>query len=204
MKKLWIFFLAALNGYEALAQQTAADYYKSACAKVITSGNYKGAIKDFTKAIELNPQYDSAYSRRGYCKHFLKQYKEAITDYTKAIEISPGYGDAYYNRALSEYKLQDYNSSIADNTKAIELDPKNASAYQNRGVCRNDALKDYQGAISDYTKAIEIDPNSADSYSNRGNSKFFLADKKGACEDWKKGAAFGNKRAAQNLAKECK
>ena len=31
-------------------------------------GNYKGAIADYDKAIELNPQYASAYNNRGYCK----------------------------------------------------------------------------------------------------------------------------------------
>ena len=50
---------------------------------------YKEAIGDFDKAIELNPKDAYAYYNRGNAKHDLKQYKEAIADFDKAIELNP-------------------------------------------------------------------------------------------------------------------
>ena len=59
---------------------------------------YKEAIADYDKAIELNPKDAKAYYNRGNAKHQLKQYKEAIADYDKAIELNPKDANAYNNR----------------------------------------------------------------------------------------------------------
>ena len=45
--------------------------------------DYKGAIADYTKAIEIDPNYADAYNNRGIAKDELKDYKGAIADYTK-------------------------------------------------------------------------------------------------------------------------
>ena len=81
--------------------QTAEVYYNSGVSK----GNlkdYYGAIADYTKAIELNPDYADAYYNRGNAKRSLKDYYVAIADYTKAIELNPDYADAYYNWGFSK------------------------------------------------------------------------------------------------------
>ena len=49
------------------------------------------AIKDYTKAIELNPEYALAYNNRGKALEDLGERAEAIKDYTKAIELDPQY-----------------------------------------------------------------------------------------------------------------
>ena len=57
--------------------------------------DYNGAISDYTKAIEINPNYAKAYYNRGLTKRNLKDFNGAISDYTKAIEINPNYAKAY-------------------------------------------------------------------------------------------------------------
>ncbi len=57
--------------------------------KKYEQGDYQGAIADYTKAIEVNPQNADAYIRRGYTKYNLKDYHGAIIDYDKALEINP-------------------------------------------------------------------------------------------------------------------
>ena len=51
--------------------------------------DYYGAIADYNKAIELNPNFADAYNNRGLAKYDLKDYKGAIADYNKAIELNP-------------------------------------------------------------------------------------------------------------------
>ena len=68
--------------------QTADEYFYRAYSKDNLK-DYKGAVADYTKAIEINPNYAYAYYNRGIAKDELKDYKGAIADYTKAIEIRP-------------------------------------------------------------------------------------------------------------------
>ncbi len=68
-------------------------------------GQHFVAIADFSKAIELKPDYAIAYYNRGLAKRRLKQYADAIKDYSKATEINPDFVEAYYNRGIANYAL---------------------------------------------------------------------------------------------------
>ena len=168
---------------------TAEEYFYGAFEK-LEKGDYYGAISDFTKSIEINPNNEDAYNNRGFIKADLKDFKGAISDYTKAIEINPNFASAYNNRGIVKDDLKDYYGAISDYTKAIEINPKEADTYYNRGISKYYS-KDDNGAISDFTKAIEINPNFASAYFNRGFSKYYSKDSYGACIDAKKAQDLG-------------
>ena len=88
---------------ENVFAKNAKFYFKSAYKKA-EKGDYYGAISDYTKAIEINPNKSEAYYKRGISKAKLKDYYGAISDFTKAIEINPNDSDAYYNRGISKAK----------------------------------------------------------------------------------------------------
>ncbi|WP_017293543.1 protein kinase domain-containing protein [Geminocystis herdmanii] len=119
---------------------------------------YEKAIIDYTKAIDLDPNYTDAYNNRGIAYKNLKQYEKAIIDYSKAIELDPNYTSAYNNRGLAYDDLKHYKKAIIDYTKAIEIDANYANAYNNRGVVYQN-LREYKKAIIDYTTAIKLKPN---------------------------------------------
>ena len=73
--------------------KTAEDYLESGNTKY-NQQDYKGAIQDYNKAIELNPSDAEAYNNRGNAKDILKDYRGAIQDYNKAIELNPNYAVA--------------------------------------------------------------------------------------------------------------
>lgn len=93
--------------------------------------DYKGAIEDYTKAIELNPNDSNIYLVRSLDKSRLKDYKGAIEDCNKAIELNPNDTHAYSIRdAIKEAfadskevnKLNKYfNSYIKRINKIIKL-----------------------------------------------------------------------------------
>ena len=89
MKKL-ILFLVVLN--LITFGQTAEDYFTRGLAKYDLE-YYKGAVEDFNKAIQLNPDEAVAYNNRGNAKYFLKDMIGACKDWSKAGEL--GYSDAF-------------------------------------------------------------------------------------------------------------
>ena len=162
--------------------EEAKKYAKSAHEKYMNN-DYKGAIEDYTKAIELNPKDDSNYKERGSVKKEIKDYQGAIEDYTKAIELDPNSSFSYSARGYAKAKIKDYQGAIEDYTKAIELDPNYGFCYSKRADAKNE-IKDYQGAIEDYTKAIELNPNYVYYYSDRADVKAKIKDYQGAIDDY--------------------
>lgn len=179
---------------------SAADYFYNALAKYYRQ-DYQGAIADYNKAIELDPE-PSAYTNRGVIKANLQDYQGAIADYNRAIELDPKYVLAYYNRGNAKGTLQDYRASIADYSRAIELDPKDADIYTNRGTSKA-KLQDYQGAIEDYNRAIELDPKYADAYLFRGITRIRIGDENRGCLDLSKAGELGNAKAYEAIRKLC-
>jgi len=62
--------------------------------------DYKGKLADFTKVIELDPNFADAYLERADLNdsYNLPDYHNAIIDYTKYIEFDPQNGSVYYYR----------------------------------------------------------------------------------------------------------
>ena len=171
--------------YENKTALNIAEEYLYKAYEKFNKGDHKGAIADYSKAIELNPNDSEAYHNRGIVKAKLEDHKGAIADFTKALELKPNFFDSYVGRGNSKYKLKDFSGAIADFSIAIEIYPSSYHTYNNIGISKL-ALKDYQGAITDYTKAIGLNPYYSEAYVNRGVSKFHLKDYQGAKADFSK------------------
>ena len=155
------------NGNENENEQRAREYVVSGLTKM-RSDNWSGAIEDFTKAIELRPNYAEAYNTRGFASNMLGNYQQALVDCNKAIELKPDFALAYNNRGNAHNELKNYQQAIADFDKAIELNPNNAFVYSSRGRANN-ALENYQQAFADFYKAIELNPDFAAAYNNNAD-----------------------------------
>ena len=88
--------------------------------------NYQGALTDYDKAIQLNPDYANAYLGRGTAKRNLGDYQGAIVDYNKAIEPNSNYDTAYYNRGIAYQRLNERQRALADFREAARF-------YQQQG-----------------------------------------------------------------------
>ena len=158
--------------------------------------DYDEAIRNYTLAIDFDPNYSEAYAMRGLTTYYLNEYVGALKDYTKAIEIEPN-ERYYYGRANVYGKIGNYEEAIRDLTIAIELAPQLSNLYEGRALIK-EKIGNYEAAVQDLTIAIEITPMKS-YYYNRGNSKNKLGDKNGAYLDWKKAAELGHKDAQKKI-----
>lgn len=117
---------------------------------------YKQAIEDCGKAIEINEHYASAYFSRGNAYLGLKQYDQAIADFTKDIEVIPIATRSYINRGGVYMQQGKYDLAAADFTKSIEINPQEPQAWLNRGLANYQQNKN-DLAISDCNRAIQLE-----------------------------------------------
>lgn len=84
--------------------------------------NYKEAIVDFTKAIELELPYSFAYYGRGIAYKNLNETEKAKADFEKAIEFDTEESDELLAfRGLAYHELGKYDEAITDFNKAYKL-----------------------------------------------------------------------------------
>jgi tetratricopeptide (TPR) repeat protein len=69
----------------------------------------KKAVKEFKKAIEIDPNFALAYNNLGEVYAFLEMYEEAIHEYEKALEINPELPEAHFNMVVSYILLKNYS-----------------------------------------------------------------------------------------------
>ncbi len=128
---------------------------------------YDEALRDYNKALEIEPKFSKAYNNRGGLMRTLKKYEEAISDFNKAIELQPDYTIAFNNRGLLMNITRRYDQAISDYSKAISLKKDYAEAYSNRGIAYRNAGK-FEESLRDFNKTIELQPNYYKAYSERG------------------------------------
>mgnify|MGYP001805888496 FL=1 len=133
------------------------DYYISGTAKA-EKGDIHGALVDFDKSIELNPEFAMAYHNRAYyCRLATGNLQGALEDFTASIEVSPIDNDAYSLSMRSFVKLQmkDVAGALKDVGASLELDPNNSFAYRNRALIKL-AQTDTLACVEDLKKAREL------------------------------------------------
>ena len=143
------------------------------------------AIKDFTKAIELKPDYALAYNNRGAVYRDKGEHDQAIKDCNEAIRLKPDYAEPYSNRGAAYRNKGDYDRAIKDYDMAIKLKRDFVQAYYNRGLAYHEK-RELDLAIKDYSKAIELNPKLFHPYYNRGNAYLQKRDFDRAIEDYSK------------------
>jgi tetratricopeptide (TPR) repeat protein len=95
-------------------------------------GDYKAAIRTFSRLIQTYPHYADAYYNRGLAKTKLGDKQGAIADYNEAIKIDTNLAEAYEERGNLWLQLKDKNQAILDFKKAADLYKKqdNAIGYE--------------------------------------------------------------------------
>lgn len=131
--------------------QTAKEYFEKGILKE-TKKDFKGAIKEFKKAINEDLNYSPAYFEKGICQMALTDYESAVEAFDNVIRIDFKNSQAYLKRAVSLISLQKYKEALLDLDKLIELDSSTADNFLFRGLLREE-IGNKIGACEDFNKA---------------------------------------------------
>lgn len=129
---------------------------------------YIKAVKEYEKAIALNPKGTEAYNGVGIAYTMLKRYSEAIAAQQEALALQPDFAEAHAGLGLA-YLMQNGVDHLAlkHYRQAITLNPQFLEAHLKIGIILLNQ-KQYVAAASAYQKAIALNPDNAEAYHNLG------------------------------------
>ena len=101
-------------------------------------GDYHGAIEEFTKAIQSNPNFPAAYFSRAIVKEALGDKYGAISDYTDAIRLNKTFIDGCNALEKHNNDLGNRQGSLANHDAVDQFSSNLAGAYFNRGLLNHE------------------------------------------------------------------
>lgn len=166
------------NSYLSTHTPRAIDYFARGM-DFMTLRDYPSAISDFTKAIEVTPDFTLAYLMRAVAQ---------LRGLQAASAIEPSHKDSHLPAAENEKMIK--KAALADIDKAISLSPDMPVAHYNKGVLLLEN-GDYTSAINAFTRAIELRPELGEAYYNRGFAFFRLGNARSGTADLSRAGELG-------------
>lgn len=132
------------------------------------------AIRDFSAALEIDPNLGFARLDRGLAYHRQGKYDEALADYDRAIAADPNLVDAYRNRALIFAQRGRLPAAIADMKEAVRCAPDDPRWFVRLGEMTARA-GELEVARASYESALRLSPE--DEEANYGEATLLAQEK---------------------------
>jgi tetratricopeptide (TPR) repeat protein len=135
----------------------------------VKATKYTDAIDQFTKAINLDPQYVDAYMERAKANEATGNYKDAEADYDRVTSFIPKkrLPELYHNTGRVLFLQGKYDLALVSLDKALKLKPKDVPTLQTK-IRTLDAMERWQEAIPIGFTAIKINKKDFTSYYLQG------------------------------------
>jgi tetratricopeptide (TPR) repeat protein len=129
--------------------------------------SYEDALRDFNRAIELDPNQAGYYNGRAMVYRHTENWVRAIEDYSRAIELEPDNAGHWVSRGDVFGTIGEYDRALDDISHGIDMNPNEPYFYEARGWIHFNT-GDPQVAAEDFSRAIELDPENPDFWRFRG------------------------------------
>ena len=153
------------------------------------NGELQLALKDYNKAIEIDPFFFRPFHNRGLLFYMLNRKDLALQNYNLAISYNPQSELTYFLRAKLLFDLRQYKAALSDLNRVIALTQNFDKAFFLRGTILS-LINQNENALKDFTQAIKCNPNYYEAYCNMGKVFFKLKNIK---------SAFGNINKALSI-----
>jgi len=150
---------AAAQKALAIDENLAEGHSAMGLVKVMIDWDWQGAEKEYRRAIELNPNFSSAYLWYSQLLNLFERHGESLKANRRAMELDPLNPFIAANMYWRLYYLGRYDEAIAGITKLAEIYPDYWLVYWTRGALYG-AKAMYEKAIADHLKAVSLSDGS--------------------------------------------
>jgi tetratricopeptide (TPR) repeat protein len=143
--------------------------YNGFAAAAFKANDLPGALSNFDKVIELDPNNAGAYYNKALTYKKQNAFDPMVQTLTKTIEVATKINDTtnirksktflaseYMSLATAAYIKSDYKGTLAPLSESLKYDDKNTNAYYIMADTKN-KLKDYDGALEAVTKGLQYE-----------------------------------------------
>lgn len=124
---------------------------------------YELAIKEFKRAVEIDPKFAFAWDDLGLSYRKLNKLDEAIKCYKKSLELDPKSRTPLMNMAVAYQLKNDKKEAIDIYKKYIEFYPEDPEGFY--GIARvYREIKDYENSLESAIKAVDLYEKSKSPY----------------------------------------
>jgi tetratricopeptide (TPR) repeat protein len=88
----------------------------------LEDGQYEEAVKEFSLALEKNPDHIYAHLGLAITYMQMERYEEAEAEFNATIELAPKMAVAYADRGILYDRAEQYQLALSDYKKALALD----------------------------------------------------------------------------------
>jgi len=151
--------LAAMN---AGTPETAKAYFERGRARM-DRRQFKEAVEDFTKSLELDPKDEWARANRGMSRVWVADYVGANADLDAVQAVNPKNSIVPRARGLIAERKGQWAEAITAYTQSLALDDQNSFTLGHRAIVQR-AAGNGDAALADAAAALKIDPRWTDLY----------------------------------------
>lgn len=134
--------------------KTAQDFYNRGIDHT-QQKEYRKAIDDYTKAIELDSKFVDAYLKRCEMRYKMGDNQGVLDDCYQVFNINPSVAKAHYYQGRARFSLGYTQPAIESYNLAISQDDNYPQAYYYRGIAYKE-LQALSSAVEDLTQAAEL------------------------------------------------
>jgi tetratricopeptide (TPR) repeat protein len=182
-KTILIFIFFQFYLYRLPAQNHMATEFFQRGEVELHLGDFGQAIKNYTQAIALFPNYVQAYFSRGRVYQLSQKPENALADFLKVTALHPRYADAYFYIGTLYYQNAEAEKAIPYFNQAIQEDTTRAIFYNYRAEAFLE-LGLLVPAIADYNQAIRYDHTTSVLYFGRGKCHQAKGEYQAAVQDF--------------------
>ena len=154
---------AKLQYYAAYASSAGtADAHHMYGLTLLKQGYYPEALKEFRRALEINPKRNNTYFNIGSCYERMGQFELALQNYTKELEVDPDDPDVFARMGRVYYKVKRFREALECLDRAL-LKSEKGTTHLYRGLAL-EALGSPGEAEISYLKALNLEPENEDAF----------------------------------------
>jgi tetratricopeptide (TPR) repeat protein len=131
---------------EIAQQPRHAPFYNDRATVQFEIGNYAGAIRDYSMALQLVPGSIALRANRAVAYFELGQFDRAVQDLNEVVRHLPEEPQGYVDRGWALYHAGRHDAAMADYEHALGLDPDSVQALVNlawlKATCPQENLRD--------------------------------------------------------------